>query len=135
MNKWWLRTLIGSSVFCSAMAAITEIAFAVETESHKVASPSWFYYLQWAILLLILFLVVSYMLRLFRLGKPAQTKTGLSFFLVVLVFIYFFLGYPSSVADYHESLGLAVIRLLLMTFSGILVIVYGFLGKPEGTGY
>ncbi len=90
-----------------------------------------FYYLQWVILVLILLFSVAYFVRLFRFGRPIEKRTGLGGLLVTLCFAYLALGYHPSLLHFHESPALGMVRFFVTLIAGILVAIYGILGKPS----
>lgn len=94
-------------------------------------APPGLYYLQWIVLIAVFLLGIAYLVRLVKLGRPSQKKTGLGALLVALIFLYFGLGYYPSLQSFHEASAIGFLKFVLMISTGILVVIYGVLGKPS----
>jgi len=98
-----------------------------EQEHHGVPVT---YYIQWVLIASVFGVALQYMFKKIRGQKEAKTE-GLSLAYVVVglgVLIYGF-DYPQVLMGYHEPLFLGYLRLLFLLVSGILVTIYGVLGR------
>lgn len=102
----------------------------VAEEEHQ-GSPPFMYFIQWTMLIAAFVLGLLYLRKVRIKGKPRHEGTGLAYALIVLVFIFFVLGYYPSVAEYHESGSVSLFKFLLLLITGILVTYYGVLGRYE----
>jgi len=88
------------------------------------------YYIQWVLIISVFGVALQYMFKKIRGQKEAKME-GLSLAYVVVglgVLIYGF-DYPQVITGYHEPLFLGYLRLLFLLVSGILVTIYGVLGR------
>lgn len=130
-----MKKIIMVIVLMFPLLSLGEVTLASEGEGHVVSSPPLVYYLQWIILVIIFLLGLIYLLRLLRLGKPAQRRSILGGLFVLLITSYFSLGYHPSLEEYHEAPFLGFLKFILMAISGILVVFYGVLGRPTEEGH
>lgn len=120
-----------------------------ETHAEVHHAPPVYYYVQWALLFLILVLGINYVLSLKVTGKrkvfvinaekitswiPPTLRPkheGLAYILAGAVFTIFLIGYSSAVFEYHEPTWLIFVRFILYFLAGILMTCYGVLGRHD----
>lgn len=114
-----------------ALASQESVEESTKDEAEHSSPPPFMYLVQWIMLIAAFILGLLYLKKVRTEGKPRHEGTGLAYALIVLVFIFFALGYYPSVAEYHESGLVSLFKFLLLLITGILVTLYGVLGRHE----
>ncbi len=104
---------------------------AEKTEEGHGESPPFMYFAQWAALMSAFGLGLWYAIKVRTKGKPRHEGITLAYVLTIFVLLYFALGYYPAVVEYHEPGIASLLKFLLLIATGILVTLYGVLGRHE----